>query len=247
MSAGAPAWPRLAAAQVAALGLTALIAWTLRPAEGPPPPPAPEVVAAALPVLAARAETTERTLGAALPPQAEASTAGFVALQAQAAGLSLGDLGWSLRPRQGPLVPVELRVTARGDPLNVPILVDGLFRQSRPVLVTRLTLHRESDTTAWLGLQARFFRPTAPDPTWPEAAAARAWGDPGPDLAEALGEAARLALLDAFTAHLPRMEAASAANRRAVMRALPAVIRAIDAGERVEATLELRDGALLVR
>lgn len=164
-------------------------------------------------------------LSGALTPSRESSVSGFVSLQTQAAALSVIELSWAEGQREGPLVPVELTLRFSGDPLHVPILADGLYNLSLPLAVRSLELRFiEGEEPFVLGrVVVRFWRT-------PELDLQRLPSVEGldPELARltaevAVGEAARQALSER------RHE--SAANRRWLMTALPALILSGEDGE----------------
>lgn len=231
-----PTWWPIAAAQgvVALVAVIGLIA--TRPA---PPPEATPLDEASLERAAEvlRARRVQLTRAAPLDEAARAAVMSFVGLQIDAADLELAGLRWGATRVVGPaqVTPLDLEVT--GDALNLPVLVDGLYRQSHPVLLTALALvHRGGHQTRAI-LKLRIYAPT-PAPSWTatprEGAADRA-----------VAEAAKEAHAAAFAALGDALDAEVSRNRRAVMRALPRLIRGLPQARRGWLGLAVEDGVLV--
>ncbi len=229
----APAWPTLLGAQLVAVSLLLGLGFyvvNLPPAGHVPDPAAltSEDLDHALQVLEQDRDRLRRELRGALFDGDEGPVTDFIALQVQAAELQFQDLEWTVLPPQGPVVPVELTLRVSGSYYNLPILVDGLFRQSRPLELTWLEVESPKLMVAHTvaTLRAHFHRPpTLRTAALSQRVAEQTWGG-DPALAEqALEVAAEVRLLEAFQQELRLLERARTSNRAAVMTALPGLLR----------------------
>jgi len=191
----------------------------------------------------------ESQLVTALLPHAERGVADFVSLQVIAAELRVKALDWVYLPKQGNLVPVELELRASGSYYNLPILLDGLYRQSRPVEITYLSVETPMAmvTQTDVLLRLRFHRPLAATTAWlaEQAEYLALAGDPDGTL-DALVEAAKLERMAAFEAELPRLKALSRRNRTAIMTTVPGLLRRLPTSALGWVGIEVRDGEVVV-
>jgi tryptophan 2,3-dioxygenase len=189
-------------------------------------------------VLAARAEQLQQPR--ALYRADHGDVGNLAALQAHAAELQLLEMSWVTLPREGPAVPVELRLRVLGEAERLPILVAGLHRQSRPAQLKRLRVRRAGEAVV-AELDLRFHRP----PQLDEDALAAAWAQRGgdPSALPVLEAAGRVELLADFERALPYLDAQARQARVAVMQHLPLALSRLDEHEAV--TLSW-DGELLL-
>lgn len=174
-------------------------------------------------VLGAETELLLDRITAALHPEYQGQVAALAGLQSQAADLRMEGILWRVLPTQGALVPVEMELTVVGQTYDLPILVDGLYRQAWPVEVRSVVAEtpRLGQSTVQATILCRFHRPPRVDDEWLATQGADLFpGDP--DLGgEALARAAEVHVLEAFEEEVPRLEAASNANHDLVMMYLP--------------------------
>jgi len=192
------------------------------------PPMDSTALAHAASVLASDRETLEQDLHAGLFSHDERSVGDFSALQAPAAELSLSDLQWRTLPVTDNRVPVELTLEVEGSYYNLPILVDGLYRQAHPMQITYLSVETPRVMVAHTEatVRMRFFRPLELSDSPLDAQLQSILMGLQSRAAEvALEEAARLSILEAFSETASELEQASAANRTQVMTALPSMLR----------------------
>ncbi len=226
----APAWPWLAALQLCLAAGLAFAWWTQRPEPVEDTPPVALDRVALLhagSVLQARLAEREADLTSALFPARERTASDFAALQVQAAELTLRELSWTRLPPNGAVAPVELELHVNGSFYNLPILVDGLYRQAPAVELTWIEVESPRLMVAHTDarLRLRFHRPAPLSGSWLEQEAdAMGLADVAAGGA-ALEAAAQLTVYDAFEAATATLEAQSSANRSAVMTALPGVLR----------------------
>jgi hypothetical protein len=185
----------------------------------------------------------------ALFPSGERLASDFVALQIHAADLSLKRLSWDYLPRNGALVPVELTFAVEGAQYNLPILIDGLYRQRRTVEVTFIGIEgisadRESPLTT---ITLRYHRPPNSITAWlAQTAANNVMGGNEAATLDALDAAASLELHEDFQAELPLLRAVSQRNRTDVMTALPGLLRHLPSSALSWVGMESRHGELTV-
>jgi hypothetical protein len=199
--------------------------------------------------LSQKAESQEVHLVSALLPHAERGVSDFVSLQVIAAELRVKALDWIYLTQVDNLVPVELDLRATGSYYNLPILLDGLYRQSRPVEITFLSVETPKAMVAQteIHLRLRFHRPPAATTAWLEQQAQRIAlaGDPDATF-EALLEAAKLQRMADFEAELPRLQARSKRNHAAIMTTIPGLLRRLPISALGWVGLELRDGEVVI-
>ena len=212
------------------LGLLGAAWWATRPVIDEPAPSEPldrTQLLHAGEVLQARVDARQRELSSALFARDERTAGDFAALQVQAAELELDDLTWTSLPASGVAAPVELELEVSGSFYNLPILVDGLYRQAPAVEVTWIEVESPRLMVAHTEarLRLRFHRPAPLSSTWLDQQAEKLeLADPTAG-GDALEAAALLTLYEGFEALTPELEARSSANRSAVMTALPGVLR----------------------
>jgi hypothetical protein len=234
--------------------LVGMVAFNSKPT--PAPPEAPLVyqmdklqLSMATEALSEERKTKESQLVTALLPHAERGVADFVSLQVIAAELRVKEMDWVYLPKQGDLVPVELELRASGSYYNLPILLDGLYRQSRPVEITYLAVETPTAMVAQTDvlLRLRFHRPLSATTAWlaEQAESLSLAGDPDGTL-DALIEAEKLEKMAAFEAELPRLRALSRRNRTAIMTTVPGLLRRLPTSALGWVGLELRGGEVVV-
>jgi hypothetical protein len=188
-------------------------------------------------------------LVSALLPHAERGVSDFVSLQVIAAELRVKAIDWIYLPQVDNLVPVELDLRASGSYYNLPILLDGLYRQSRPVQITFLSIETPKAMVAQteIHLRLRFHRPPAATTAWLEqqAEAIALAGDPDATFA-ALNEAAKLQRMADFEAELPKLQALSQTNHAAIMTTVPGLLRRLPTSALGWVGLEIRDGKVVI-
>jgi hypothetical protein len=159
----------------------------------------------------------------------EETLAQLLRMQAEAADLALGALHFEPQRRDGFIQEVALELVVHGAYYDLPIFVDGLFRQRHAVEIHRLTIEAEAAGTALVTsrIEARLFRPVE---------VPRAQLEGSIDSAElsasergfatsAIAAAAQLEALERFIELLPGIQERSQANRRLVLRTIPRLVR----------------------
>ncbi len=228
-----PAWPTVVGVQFLTLSLLVGLGFLVSRIPMGPAPPTPASLTTpdlqhALLVLDEDREALVKKLRAALMPGDEGTVTDFMALQVQAAELQLQSVEWTTLPPQGAVVPVELTLHMSGSYYNLPILVDGLYRQSRPLQLQWIEVEAPKMLMAHTAatLRMRFHRPPSLQTSALAQEVARLdWGgDPG-IAKQAMTVAAELRQLEAFQKELKQLERARNANRTAVMTALPGLLR----------------------
>jgi hypothetical protein len=251
-----PAWPLLLGVNATAVILIVGLAVLHSKQEGFEASPAqttnalnPNQLRMATKSLSQEAQSQESHLVSALLPHAERGVADFVSLQVIAAELRVKALDWIYLSQIDNLVPVELDLRASGSYYNLPILLDGLYRQSRPVEITFLSVETPKAMVAQteIHLRLRFHRPPAATTAWLEQQAQEIaiGGDPEATF-EALLEAAKLQRMADFESELPRLQARSKRNHTAVMTTIPGLLRRLPISALGWVGLELRDGVVVV-
>jgi hypothetical protein len=204
-------------------------------------------LASAAATLQLERELLEKGLTHTLLPEDEAAVGDFIALQVEAAELTLEELDWrSLTPVNG-LVPVELSLEVSGPYYNLPILVDGLFRQRRAVEITRLVVETPRLMAAHTeaSLKLRFYRPRHLATSSLRESATLLTADPVAGLA-ALEEAAHIQILEAFGQRTEELERQSIRNRTQVRTALHGMIRQLPTSALGWVGMEVIDGEVRV-
>ena len=191
----------------------------------------------------------EAKMISALLPHAERGVADFVSLQVIAAEMRVVGLDWVYLPQQEHVVPVELEIKASGSYYNLPILLDGLYRQSRPVEITYLSVETPRAMIAQtdVHLRLRFHRPpTATTAYLAEIADRLALADDSDTTFLALSEAAKLEQLANFEDQIPRLKEVSKRNRASIMTTVPGLLRKLPTSALGWVGLELSDGEIVV-
>ncbi len=224
---------------IGALVCAALLAvggwlWSSAP-EPPPEPPsihdrvgAIDVVRAA-DLLAEQLAEARGQLSPALMPGEEENLARLLRMQAESADVTLGTLRFEPSSRQGLSQVVGLDLEIEGAYYDLPIFVDGLFRQRHAVVIHRLTIEATQPGSARVigRLEARLFRPVeVPEqPLRDSIDAVQLDASDRAFAATALTTAAQLESCERFLEQQPELLAASQANRRLVMRTIPRLVR----------------------
>lgn len=199
--------------------------------------------------LSQEAQSQESHLVSALLPHAERGVSDFVSLQVIAAELRVKALDWIYLPQVDNLVPVELDLRASGSYYNLPILLDGLYRQSRPVQITFLSVETPKAMVAQteIHLRLRFHRPPAATTAWLQQQAEQIAlaGDPDATF-EALLEAAKLQRMADFENELPRLQARSKRNHAAIMTTIPGLLRRLPTSALGWVGLEFRNDEVVI-
>ncbi len=205
------------------------------PADAPPKPPQridSEALSQVASLLAADREALEADLTAPLMAQDEQSVGEFAGLQVQAADLELVDMSWRSLSAVEDLVPVVLTLRATGSYYNLPILVDGLYRQAHPMEITYLAVETPRMMVAHTEatVRMRFHRPATLSTSSLKDRLESVLGGLRSRAAEvAIEEAARVQLLQDFQEKVPGLEERSSTNRSQVMTALPGMLRKLPA------------------
>lgn len=250
------AWPLLLTVNVAVL--TVLLGLAVFNNDSPDalgvPTVAPKILSEAQLRLATdslekEADKKETHLISALLPHAERGVSDFVSLQVIAAELRVKSIEWIYLPQDNNLVPVEMDLRASGSYYNLPILLDGLYRQSRPVQITFLSVETPKAMVAQteIHLRLRFHRPPPATTAWltQKAEEIALAGDPAGTL-QALKEAAKLQRIADFEKELPRLKAGSDRNHKAIMTTVPGLLRKLPTSALGWVGLELRDGDVVI-
>jgi hypothetical protein len=178
-------------------------------------------------IASAEVARQRRSLGPALLEGEEEALAQLLRLQAESAQLALGPMGFRAGSREDGLRRVELTFDLSGAYYDLPIFLDGLYRQRHLVEVDRVTVEARGAQGVWVAchVEAHLFRP-APTPAT-GILAARAGDDPGArTFAEAaLRDVAALVRRERFLARAPALQERCAANHHLVMRTLPRLVR----------------------
>jgi hypothetical protein len=183
----------------------------------------------------AHAARERERLGTALLPGDERNLAALLALQAESSALALGTIRFEARAAEGAVQPVALGLELEGQSFDLPIFLDGLFRQRHVVEVHSVALEaRESavglgDVRVGARVEAWFFRPLClPEAPLDQLLAPIGFAGPGlPFARAALRDAAFLAASEVFRLRSPALVAHSQANRRLVLRSMPRLVRAL--------------------
>jgi len=218
----------------AGLATVAALLWRSVPE---PPAPAPSLserveaidVVGAADRLGEQLELARAELTLALMPGEEENLAQLLRMQAESADVALGTVRFEPGLRRGFSREVVLELELEGAYYDLPIFVDGLFRQRNAVVIHRLTIEAtESHAARVIGrLEARLFRPVdvpeAPLRSTIDAvelgASERAFAT------TAITTAAQLEAYEHFIALQPELLTRSQANRRLVMRTIPRLVR----------------------
>ncbi len=168
-------------------------------------------------------------LDAALLNGQEETLVQLLRMQAEAASVELGTLRFDLPPRDGFLQEVSLELELTGAYYDLPIFLDGLYRQRHAVEIHRITIEADGPLDAQVAsrVEARLFRPVSiPED---ELRATVSDADLGASdkafATTAVLDAARLEACERFVAMVPELRERSWVNRRLVMRTIPRLVR----------------------
>ena len=221
-----------------------------RPSDAPPmliTQLAPEELEETVEVLRAKRSEKQRQVDEALWSENRDAVAHFVSLQVIAADMRVVRLNWSPPKKDKQLEALDLEVQVKGTYYNLPILLNGLYRQSRPIQITYVSVESPRATavqTAVL-LRIRFYRPPEPNMfALQEAAEALAFAGQTESTLNLLLEAARIENMKRFKSEIPRLWAASKANHKTINTTVPLLLRKLPQSPLGWMGLELRDGEL---
>jgi hypothetical protein len=216
------------------LGLVAVL--LLR--EAPPPPPPERTLqerVEAIDVVKAADRMGEQLVSAraaltpALMPGEEETLAQLLRMQAEAADVELGTLRFETIGREGLLESVGLELQLTGAYYDLPIFVDGLYRQRHAVEIHRLTIESAGPGAVRVAgrVEARLFRPVAvsAQPIRDSVDAVDLSASERGFAANALAAAAQLEAYERFLELQPALLERKQANRRLVMRTIPRLVR----------------------
>jgi len=223
------------------LGLLLAASLGLLVSHGPPPvqpaAPAPTFterlseidVLRAADVLSSQVAARRLELGAALFAGDEAALADLLRLQAEAAQLTLDPIQLRPQAREGLLRTVDAELTVHGAYYDIPIFVDGLYRQRHVALVRRITLEARQPMAALVDcrLELLFFRPVDAPVAYLNQTTSQAELDVVSRgfASAALADAARLVAYHDFEDRVPELQQRSKANQRLVLRTIPRLVK----------------------
>ena len=180
-------------------------------------------------LLSDQLDSARRQLTPALMPGEEENLAQLLRLQAESSDVALGTLRFEPLAPDGVLRTVGLELEVEGAYYDLPIFVDGLFRQRHAVEIHRLTIEAAGPHAVRVigRIEARLFRPVqVPEEPMRATldgveldASERAFA------ATALTTAAQLEAYERFIDQQAALVARSQANRRLVMRTIPRLVR----------------------
>jgi hypothetical protein len=220
------------------LGL-GVAAWLMSP-ERPAEPRAPSLqdrvdsldLARAADLAAVQLERARDQLGPALMPGQEQPLAQLLRLQAESADMALGTVDFVPGARDGYLRVVGLELEVEGAYYDLPIFVDGLFRQRHAVRVHRMTIESvggPGSARIRCRLEAELARPVEvpEDSILDSVSAVQLDASERAFTTTALSSAAQLQAYEGFLARLPQLLDDCQANRKLVMRTIPRLIRTL--------------------
>lgn len=218
-------------------GFLVLVGLLLLRRQPAPPQPGPSLqerveaidIVHAADVLSDQLERTRAQLTPALMPGEEENLAQLLRLQAESSDVALGTLRFELQGREGMARAVALEIEIEGAYYDLPIFVDGLFRQRHAVEVHRLTIEAAGPQAVRVTsrIEARLYRPVEV-PEEPLRSSIDEVGLGASDRAfatTAITTAAQLEAYERFIELQPELVARSQANRRLVMRTIPRLVR----------------------
>ena len=205
----------------------------------PTPPPEPELslqervealdVVQAADLMSQRLDQARSALTPALMPGEEENLAQLLRMQAEAADVELGPVRFETEGREGLLESVGLELELTGAYYDLPIFVDGLFRQRHVVEIHRLTIESAGPGAVRVigRVEARLFRPVdVPEaPIRESVDAVDLSASERGFAANALAAAAQLQAYERFLELQPALLERKQANRRLVMRTIPRLVR----------------------
>ena len=175
----------------------------------------------------------ERALDSAFFSGDEPTLLAFLTLQAESAGMLFGEADITPLPRDGVVRPIELSFTAEGNFYDLPIFLDGLFRQRSVLIIETLAVTSKVPLSPQVDTRvtARLYRPVRPGGTGLLALASQEIGtlDAGTRglFSAALQHAAALEAMDGFRSEVARLSENSDKNRQRVMETLPRILKAL--------------------
>ncbi len=186
-------------------------------------------MARAADVLGVEVREMEQSLTGALLPGTEETLYQLFSTLAEASQLELLGTRFVPLPRDGLVQPVAVSINLDGSYYDLPIFIDGIYRQSRVVELRSLTLDRSGPFSSRISarIDATFFRPVQPPTELLENLASRLELEPTDKTFArlALTEAARLLAMEAFRRRLPQLSRDSMSNHDLVIHSIPALIR----------------------
>ncbi len=234
-------WAVVCLSLVVVLGALGFGAWHLPPPaddEGPEEASLEERIEAidvvrASDVLSERLSEARSGLDAALLPGGEETLVQLLRLQADAASVQLGPVRFEPRSRDGFIQAVVLELEVSGAYYDLPIFLDGFYRQRHAVEIRRITIEADGplDVRVMSRVEVRLYRPVeipadglrATMPMGELGASDRGFAT------TALLDAARLEAYERFIEQVPELRKRSSSNRRLVMRTIPRLIRKLPA------------------
>jgi len=189
----------------------------------------------------------QRGIDEALWPESRDAVAHFVSLQVIAADMRVVRLNWSPPKKDKELEALELEIQVKGTYYNLPILLNGLYRQSRPIQITYVSVEspRATAVQTEVLLRIRFYRPPEPNMfALQEAADALAFAGEKEKTLQLLLEAARIESMESFASEKVALWEASKANHKTVNTTVPLLLRKLPQSPLGWMGLELRDGEL---
>jgi hypothetical protein len=195
-------------------------------------------------------EALRGELGFALMPGEEENLARLLRLQAESSEVALGTVRFEPQEREGMLQVVSLELEVQGAYYDIPIFVDGLFRQRHAVEIRRLTLETADSRAVRVAcrIEARLFRPVEipSEPLRDTIDAAELGASQRGFATTALAHAAQLEAWERFLTERPGLLERSQANRRLVMRTIPRLVRKLPSSpmDWVGATFEAGEAKL---
>ncbi len=203
----------------------------------PPPEPGPSLqqrveaidVVRAADRLSEQLDTARARLSPALLPGEEENLAQLLRMQAESSELALGALRFEPLERQAFTQVVGLEIEVVGAYYDLPIFVDGLFRQRHAVEIHRLTIEAAGPQAVRVvaRIEARLFRPVEvpEEPLRASIDAVDLDASERAFAATALATAAQLEATERFLQDQPDLVARCQANRKLVMRTIPRLVR----------------------
>ena len=203
-------------------------------------------LSAAMESLEGEVRQAERMLDAALFTKDETTLLAFLTLQAESAGMGFGQAELTPLPRDGVIQPVELSFAVEGSFYDLPIFLDGLFRQRSVIVLETLSVSSKAPLSPHVDTRvtARLYRPVRPSGHGLVALAANEMramdaGSRGA-LSAALQHAANLEAMDGFRSEVARLTNNSDSNRQRVMETLPRILKALPGAPYGHVSVDLR-------
>ncbi len=189
----------------------------------------------------------ERALDAAFFAGDEPTLLAFLTLQAESAGMQFGESEVTPLPRDGVVRPIELTFTAEGNFYDLPIFLDGLFRQRSVLIIETLSVTSKVPLSPQVDTRvtARLYRPVKPGGAGLLALASQEMGglvDAGARglFSAALQHAATLEAMEGFRSEVSRLSENSDKNRQRVMETLPRILKALPSAPYGQVYVDMR-------